>query len=124
MFAFGFCLGALRMALVVPRLGETVAVLVEMPFMLAASWWVCRRCVGHFRVRASLGARLVMGSVALATLQTEEIALAIAAFGRTPAQYWIGLRSLPGMIGLVGQMASASFPLTLLARAISSRSLR
>ena len=110
-FVVGFCLGAIRIALLVPRLGETIAVLVEMPIMLLASWWLCRRCIDHFRLNASLAARALMGSVALVTLQAEEIGIAVAAFGHSPIEYWLGLGSLPGMIGLAAQVAFAGFPL-------------
>ena len=41
-FVVGFVLGAIRLLLLVPRLGETVAVSFEMQFMLAASWNLSR----------------------------------------------------------------------------------
>lgn len=109
-FALGFGLGAIRIALVVPRFGETAAVLLEAPIMLIASWWVCLRCVGHFRVETSLTARSLMGLVAFVTLQSAEIGLAMAAFERSPSQYWLALWSTPGMIGLGSQIAFAWFP--------------
>jgi len=36
-FMFGFAFGAVRILLVVPRLGETVAALLELPFILLVS---------------------------------------------------------------------------------------
>jgi hypothetical protein len=123
-FMFGLCLGAVRIALVVPRFGETIAVLVEAPIILLASWWICLRCIVHFKVNASVTARALMGLVALITLQAEEIGLAAAAFGRSPVEYWLSLWSLPGMIGLGAQMAFAAFPLAQAGRANASRSPR
>jgi hypothetical protein len=41
-FLMGFILGTIRVLLLVPRLGETIAVIVEAPIALAASWFVCR----------------------------------------------------------------------------------
>ena len=41
-FSIGFILGTIRVLLLLPRLGETTAVIVEAPIMLAASWFVCR----------------------------------------------------------------------------------
>ena len=52
-----------------------------------------------------------MGSVALATLLAEEIGLAAVAFGLSPIDYALSLRSPPGLIGLSAQIAFASFPL-------------
>jgi hypothetical protein len=43
-FLIGFILGTIRVLLIVPRLGETAAVMLETPVMLAASWFVCRWC--------------------------------------------------------------------------------
>ena len=38
-FVIGFILGTIRVLLVAPRLGETTAVIIEAPIMLAASWF-------------------------------------------------------------------------------------
>jgi hypothetical protein len=110
-FAVGFALGAIRIWLVAPRFGATIAVLIEAPFMLAASWWVCLKCTARFRVSACVRARLLMGLVAFATLLAAEIGLAAVAFGQSPADYMLRLRSLPAAIGLWAQIAFASFPL-------------
>ena len=40
----GFILGTIRVLLLAPRLGETTAVILEAPMMLAASWFICRWC--------------------------------------------------------------------------------
>jgi hypothetical protein len=42
-FVSGFILGTIRVLLIAPRLGETLAVIVEAPLILVASWFVCRR---------------------------------------------------------------------------------
>ena len=44
-FVIGFILGTIRVLLVAPRLGETIAVIIEAPVILTASWFVCRWCV-------------------------------------------------------------------------------
>jgi hypothetical protein len=41
-FLIGFILGAIRVLLVAPRLGGTLAVIIETPIMLTTSWFVCR----------------------------------------------------------------------------------
>jgi hypothetical protein len=52
-FLIGFILGIIRILLLVPRLGETTAVLIEAPMILGASWLVCRWCVDRLDVRAN-----------------------------------------------------------------------
>jgi hypothetical protein len=49
-FLIGFIFGTLRVLLLAPRFGETAAVILETPVMLAASWFVCRWCVGRVDV--------------------------------------------------------------------------
>jgi hypothetical protein len=110
-FGAGFILGALRLLVVVPRLGATAAVLLEAPVMLALSWWVCRWCVARFRVAASWQARVLMGMVALLGLQLAELSLAATLFDQPPASYLRGLGQVPGVIGLAAQLAFASWPL-------------
>ncbi len=58
-FAVGFGLGVLRVTLVVPALGERLAELAEMPFMIAASVFFAWRFVRHWRlgVGAALAGR-------------------------------------------------------------------
>src|SRR5262245_49583676 len=55
-FLIGFILGTIRVLLVAPRLGETTAVIIEAPIMLAASWFVCRWCVDRLHVTRNVPA--------------------------------------------------------------------
>lgn len=72
-FAAGFALGTLRVLVLVPRLGERAAELLEMPLMLAASWLAAGWVVGRFRLPAGARHRLPVGLVALALLVAGEI---------------------------------------------------
>ncbi|MFN7399191.1 MAG: hypothetical protein ACK5SX_09065, partial [Sandaracinobacter sp.] len=40
LFGIGFLLALIRIPVLAPRLGETAAVLIELPVMLAAAWLV------------------------------------------------------------------------------------
>ena len=44
-FLIGFVFGSIRVLLLAPHLGETGAVSLETPIMLAASWFVWCWCV-------------------------------------------------------------------------------
>jgi len=109
-FAAGFLLGALRVLVVVPRLGELFAVLLELPVMLTVSWFACRAMVGRFAVPAVIGARLAMGGTAFALLMAAEAAFAVA-LGRTIAQHVASLLTAASLLGLAGQIGFALLPL-------------
>jgi hypothetical protein len=110
-FLIGFAIGAIRVLLIVPRLGETAAVCLEAPIMLAASWQVSRWSAARFAVSNSVLARLGMGVTGFAALMALEFALAVWGFGRTPAEFLAALATLPGAIGLTAQAAVAFIPL-------------
>ena len=110
-FAVGFALGAVRVLLVVPRTGPTVAVLLEAPVILAASWWISRLCVARFEVSRAVAARLVMGLAAFFVLMLAEVTLSVVLFGSSVSEYLKNLTTLAGAIGLAAQVAFAGFPL-------------
>ncbi|MCF8506143.1 MAG: hypothetical protein K9G59_14630 [Caulobacter sp.] len=110
-FAFAFAIGVVRVLLVAPRLGETVAVLLELPVVLAASWACCGALVTRLAVSPRLGDRVMMGGVAFVVLQAAEALLAVFAFGRTPALYLAAFATLAGQLGLAGQIGFALIPL-------------
>ena len=109
-FVIGFIVGTIRVLLVVPRLGETTAVIVEAPIMLAASWFVCRWCVGRLDVRRTVPACSLMGLIAFQVLMSAEIALGAVVFSRSLVDQLAGYRSPTGAIGLGGQVIFAMFP--------------
>ena len=108
-FLIGFILGTIRVLLLVPRLGETIAVIVEAPIIPAASWFVCRWCVDRLSVRRTVPARSLMGLVAFAVLMSAEVGLG-AVFGRSIADQLATYGSLAGAIGLGAQVIFAMFP--------------
>jgi hypothetical protein len=109
-FAVGFVLGSVRVLLVVPRVGPSVAVLLEVPVILAASWWISRLCVELFKVRRAVAARLVMGLVAFLVLMLAEVTLSALVFGTSVTGYLASLTTPAGAIGLAAQVAFAGFP--------------
>ena len=109
-FLIGFIFGTIRVLLLIPRLGETTAVILEAPVMLAASWFVCRWSVDRLDVRPMVPARSLMGLVAFLVLMSAEFGLGASLFGRSLVNQLSAYRSLPGAIGLAAQVIFAVFP--------------
>lgn len=109
-FALGFVFGTLRVLVLEPQLGALAAVLVELPFMLAAAWWICGALVRWLSLPASIASRAVMGAVAFTLLIGAEMGLAALLSGVSPARVLEGWTQAPGLAGLLGQIAFALFP--------------
>src|ERR1700694_2744773 len=110
-FAIGVLLGAARVLLLAPRVGSTIAVSVEAPIILTASWYVSSIWMRRLVVGAEIRTRILVGVVAFVTLMILEVALSISLFHRSIGEYLGGLRSLAGAIGLAAQVCFATFPL-------------
>ncbi|MBX9729466.1 MAG: hypothetical protein K2X31_11205, partial [Sphingopyxis sp.] len=55
-FMLGFVLGTARVLLLAPTVGPTLAVLIELPLMLAACWWWSGRIARRIEVERVDGA--------------------------------------------------------------------
>ncbi|MGL4810236.1 MAG: hypothetical protein ACRCXM_00545 [Beijerinckiaceae bacterium] len=111
MFAAGFVLGTLRELVVRRHLGELPAILMEIPVMLAASWFAARWLIRRFDVPADARDRLVMGFVALAVLLAAEAATGIWLMGQSLRQHVLSYASLRGLVTLASQGIFALIPL-------------
>ncbi len=109
-FALGFLLGVVRILWLVPRLGETVAVLFELPVMLAAAWLWAGLLLQRLSVPRRAAPALVMGGVGFALLMAAEFALG-AATGTSPALQVAKWGTVSGGMGLGAQILHAFFPL-------------
>lgn len=110
-FLLGMALGTIRILLVEPRLGAVTSVLLELPFMLAASWFVCGRLIRYLAVPATAACRLTMGAAAFTLLMAAELELSLFAVGGSVAGHFAAYRGGAPLIGLLGQIAFAAFPL-------------
>ena len=110
-FSLAFMLGVVRTLFVAPRTGDLVAVLIETPIVLLASWFAARLSVRQFSVPAHALDRLAMGLVAFTLLMTVETALGVMLFNRPLAQQLSAYATPPGTIGLLGQVAFGFMPL-------------
>ena len=112
-FAGGFVLGAIRVSFIAPITGQFIAVLIELPFMLALSWLVARWLVRALIVPETMAARATMAVTAFLALMVIEAVFGIA-FGKSLAVQWQNLRQPTGLLGLTGQILFALMPILLL----------
>ncbi|MBX7501512.1 hypothetical protein K3181_08660 [Qipengyuania sp. YG27] len=112
-FALGFALGAMRVLWGAEALGETGFILVEVPVLLAASWFAARWLVRRHAVR-STGAAALMGALAFALLMGAELALATGPGGQTPGAWFAALWRAPHLYGTLGQVAFGLLPVVAL----------
>ena len=110
-FALGFILGVIRTLLIVPRTGELMAVVIELPVMLAASWFVCRAVIHRLGIPPAIPPRAVMGGTAFALLMIAEWLLATLVMGRTAPEIAAHYLEAAGALGLAGQVLFGLFPL-------------
>jgi hypothetical protein len=107
-FAAGFVLGVLRTLVLLPRLGELGAVLVELPVILSIAWLVCSRILRRWPL--SPPAAAAMGAIAFLLLMLAEAAVSTLLAGRSLAEHLALYGQLPHQLGLAGQLAYAAFP--------------
>ena len=107
-FAVGFVLGVIRTLWVVPQVGALVAVAIELPVILLASWVVARRVVRFFAI-ATFGSALAVGILALSLLLLFECGLVLVT-GGTAADWLESLSTPSGLLGLGGQGVFAIMP--------------
>jgi len=108
-FAAGFLLGAARILLVSPRVGELAAVALEAPIMLWVSWRACGLSLRRFRIRGP-GQAAAVGGLAFALLMMAELGFGALAFGRSASQFLQAFGTPAGALGLACQVVFGCFP--------------
>ncbi|MEO8506173.1 MAG: hypothetical protein ABI593_00930 [Betaproteobacteria bacterium] len=86
-FGAGFVLGTARVLLLVPRIGERTAELLEMPVMLVVVIIAARFVTRHFALAPTAFASLAVGALAVALLVATELTVVLAVRGTTLADY-------------------------------------
>ena len=108
MFALGFLLGPVREFILAPRLGPTLAVLIEAVPMVAAMILAAPWAARVFGLSRALSPRLVMGGVGLVLLVLAETTLDALLRGRV---LWAERTQTPdGLIGLALLLLFALMP--------------
>ena len=115
-FSIGFVLGAIRVSLLVPRIGVRLAELLEMPVMIAASIWSARFVVRRFDLPTSHRVRLQVGVMAFALLVGAEFAFAYYFQGLSPLKYIASRDVVSGPIYIASLALFAVLPMLVLRR--------
>jgi hypothetical protein len=110
-FALGFLFGTLRTAFLSEWLGETGAVAVELPFILAFSWVSCGVALKHHAVPRGAAQGAVAGVTAFILVMIGEVAVSLFLADRTIGEHFALYETLPARLGLIGQLAFANFPI-------------
>lgn len=110
-FAAGFALGAVRVTLIAPRIGERAAELMETPFMLAVIVLSARWIVRRFALPRSLATRLGAGLLALVLMLAAELGFLLRLRGMTVAEYIATRDPVPGAVYYASLGVLAVMPL-------------
>lgn len=111
-FALGFVLGTVRTLFVAdaPGGGRLLGVLIELPIMLTASWFLCGFAIRRFGVPATPGARARMGGLAFVLLLLAELLVGALLFGRSIGEHFALYREASYALGLAAQIAFGLMP--------------
>lgn len=111
-FAAGFVFGTIRTLTTADTPdARLLAVAIELPAIIAVSWFACRHAVRAFSVQQDIVARLAMGAVAFGFLMLAELTLDVALAGRSVQEHFALYVQPAHMLGLAGQVVFALFPL-------------
>lgn len=112
-FLFAFFMGATRVVILEPMMGEAYAVIAEVPFVLGISWRACRKTISRYDFPEAIGGRIVMGFLSFVILIIAELLLAIYGADITlqaflDKQFYSN--KLHHRIGMIGQILYGCFP--------------
>ncbi len=110
MFAVGFGLGAARVTVLEPAIGQVASVALEIPFMLGVSWLVARALVHRMAIDASVSSRLAMGLSGGVLLVATEMLMGLA-LGQPILTQLAAYLSSRGVLTAIGQIGFALMPL-------------
>lgn len=119
-FAIGVVLGVLRFSFLVPRFGERLAELAEMPIMFLVIVISARLVTRRFPVPPSASAHLGMGLSALGLLIVAELLLAVALQDRSLGEYIASRDPISGTVYLVMLVLFAAMP-AIVGRSVTHR---
>ena len=86
-FGAGFVLGPIRVIWVVPRFGERIAELVEMPIILAVIFASAKWIIRRYELARTSSQLLMIGCIALAFLVVAEFSIVLSVRGLSIREY-------------------------------------
>lgn len=107
-FALGFLLGTVRVLLLVPRTGEAVAELIEIPVILVCIFFIARWL--HRRYPQEAGPWILSGLIALALLLSFEFTVVLAIRGMSIGEWFVSRDPLAFAAYLASLPAFALMP--------------
>ena len=110
-FGAGFALGPIRVLWLVPRLGERIAELLELPVMLLIIVLSARWIVRRFVLPPIAASRLAMGGLALGLLLAAEFTVVLWLRGMTLAEYFATRDPVSGTAYYATLLALAVMPM-------------
>jgi len=110
-FAAGFVFGTIRTLTTADTPdARLVAVAIELPAIMAVSWFACRYTIRYHNVPDRMTERLTMGAIAFSILMVAEFSLDYALNGRS-VEDRLALYTQPAYrLGLAGQVVFALLP--------------
>ena len=109
-FGAGFLLGMVRIPFLVPRFGERVAELAEMPLMLMVIFFAAGYVERRYRVSISSIGWILVGAIALSMLLFAEFLLAVVLVGGELAGYIASRDPVSGSVYIAMLMLFFAMP--------------
>ena len=119
----GFLLGMVRVPFLVPRLGERIAELIEMPLMFVVIGLSARFVIRRFALPTTASVRLKVGFLALALAVCAELLLAVALQGQSLRAYIASRDPVSGSVYLAMLGLFACMPFILARRRLCHHTL-
>jgi hypothetical protein len=110
-YACGFAVGVVREFVITPRTGLTLALWIELPIMVGASFVAARYVIRRFGVKRLLPDQLLLGGLGLAMLIIAEELMSWALRGVSVFTLWAHFSVLAAIANFAGLLLFALMPL-------------
>lgn len=115
-FAIGFVFGTIRVLVADGPFAQTVALWLEIPLLVLATWFVAALTVARFEMVDMVSERWHAGLIGFVVLQAGEILTGVYAFGRPLADVLASYGSGRGLLSAIVQTVVIFFPVWVLRR--------
>ncbi len=109
-FLLGFILGTIRTVYIIPYSSELIGVLLEIPIMLTLAWFFSIKLIKRYALPTTEMSLFLFGETAFVLLMITEVLFSVYIFNLSLNTYLYNLKTLPGFIGLFGQIIFGLIP--------------